>query len=513
MVLIWLKRNRKKLLILTVLFSLSIIFSSGFIENPDTQLRLSQTRFLVENNSITIVDGVGEPTHGNIAYNSNGDAYSVYNPGQTILFIPLYLFAHKFNILGLNTYYSSAFLASFVSYIIYGFIILIFFKIGIYLNISNKRTFITTIIFAFTSYCFANAQDSYEQIYEAVFILFVWLLLLKMKNYNSIKNIIIISLMIGFGIIFRNTIILAIPGIIILLNNNKGRFIFLLGLTPFIVIILSFNYLRFDNPFDTGYSSAWNLAFEVERDNGFSLSLLPKHIFGLLFSFGKGLIIFSPTIILAFYGIIKGYKHHRKYIISILITGTLYVLLYGANFAWHGSAWSWGPRYIIPIVPLMYIGLFFIDFRKNKLIISTLIIVSFFIQLSAVSVFYKRHLIKELDAYGDIFWKDEYFFMPKHSPIKGQFIALSEIIEKGTDHDYQMYLPQGPWKNEARPASQEMMLDSSIDLNSINFWWFRTLYFKGVNSTTKIIIILFIGITILWSIFIVSFNYYNINEK
>ena len=89
MVLIWLKKNRIILLKIGFLFLTSIIFSSGHIENPDTHLRLTQARFLIENGSFAIEPGYGDITHGNIAYNDEGKAYSVYNPGQLLLFVPI----------------------------------------------------------------------------------------------------------------------------------------------------------------------------------------------------------------------------------------------------------------------------------------------------------------------------------------------------------------------------------------------------------------------------------------
>ena len=73
---------------------LSILFSSGQIENPDTHLRLTQTRIVLDDNNFGLPDDVGEDSHGNISINKDGKRFMVYNPGQTIIFIPIYYIAN-----------------------------------------------------------------------------------------------------------------------------------------------------------------------------------------------------------------------------------------------------------------------------------------------------------------------------------------------------------------------------------------------------------------------------------
>jgi hypothetical protein len=57
---------------------LSILFSSGQVENPDTQLRLTQTRIILDDHRFGLPEDVGEDMHGNIAINEDGQRYMVY---------------------------------------------------------------------------------------------------------------------------------------------------------------------------------------------------------------------------------------------------------------------------------------------------------------------------------------------------------------------------------------------------------------------------------------------------
>ena len=97
----------------------SILFSSGQVENPDTHLRLAQARLLTENFEFGLPNDTGEDFHGNIAINSNGKRHMVYNPGQTLLFYPIY----KLCDLGVksNLYYTSTFVVSFINFFIHPF--------------------------------------------------------------------------------------------------------------------------------------------------------------------------------------------------------------------------------------------------------------------------------------------------------------------------------------------------------------------------------------------------------
>jgi hypothetical protein len=44
-------------------------------------------------------------------------------------------------------------------------------------------------------------------------------------------------------------------------------------------------------------------------------------------------------------------------------------------------------------------------------------------------------------------------------------------------------MPYSPWKKEIRTASNEDVLNSSIEKNSINFWWVRVFHW----TTSKVI--------------------------
>ena len=105
--------------------------------------------------------------------------------------------------------------------------------------------------------------------------------------------------------------------------------------------LLYFNLIRTGSLIETGYTQ--EILFREPWVGAF----------GLLFSPGRGLFIYAPFMILLFFGLRPAYgRLSRPYFGLIAITCLFYWLFYGSWFAWGGS-WGWGPRFLLPILPLL----------------------------------------------------------------------------------------------------------------------------------------------------------------
>lgn len=74
-------------------------------------------------------------------------------------------------------------------------------------------------------------------------------------------------------------------------------------------------------------------------------------MYGLLFSAGRGLFIYSPPLVATALVFPKFARRHR--LAAFLVIGTLFVKLFvfGKWWGWHGGA-VWGSRFLLPLVPL-----------------------------------------------------------------------------------------------------------------------------------------------------------------
>lgn len=445
---------------------LSVLFSSGQIENPDTHLRLTQTRILIDDLKFGLPSDVGENTHGNIAINKSGERYMVYNPGQTLLFIPVYLIAKFISASEAETYYRAAFFVSFINFIINALCALLLFNIALSLNASEKKALFVSLVFCLTSYSFSFAQSTYEHHFEMFFMLLAFYYATK---HNIKQNGLYAGLAICIGLLFRSTTVLIAPAIVILLSTNKQRLYFMLTAIMGVFFVLVYNNFRFANPLETGYGIAWKLA--NGNDIAFwSLVRVPKSIFGFLFSPGKGLLFFSPTILLSLIGVSKFWSKNKKTSISILITLFAYLFLFSMNFAWHGSIWSFGPRYILPIIPLLYLPLIEVEIVKRW--IYPVLVVAFISQVLVISVNYKRDVLEEYVHWNGID-EEEYIYNINKIPYITQAKQFAVIFPKNFSGELKNFFPDSPWKKEIRIGDNHDVLESSIEKNAINFWWVR----------------------------------------
>ncbi|NVO20253.1 MAG: hypothetical protein HXX13_11160 [Bacteroidetes bacterium] len=461
---------------------MSILFSSGQIENPDTHLRLTQTRILFETFKFGLPNDVGEVTHGNIAINNAGKRFMAYNPGQTLFFVPIYYLAKFLTISDGECYYKAAFFVSFINFFIHALCAFILFKIAQALGATTRKSYFLSVVFCFTSYSFSFAQCTYEHHFEMLFILLGYYFIISTNN-NS--KAVFAGISITLGLIFRNTTILAIPGILFLADNNKQRIYFTLFCLPGMLSILIYNYYRFGNPLESGYTIAWHIAHR-ESIVFWSLERIPRSLFGFILSPAKGLLIFSPTIVISLWGITKFWNKYRRFTLSIVAICAFYLLLYSMNFAWHGSIWSFGPRYILPIVPLLYIPIIEVNIKKW---IYSLLILSALGQILLISVNYKRDLLEQYISYNGID-EQQYIYGIGNIPYLIQFKQLVIILPKNVSGKLENYFPNSPWKKEIRMASSHDDLNNSIENNSINFWWVRIFQWKTTRSEKVITIIL-----------------------
>ena len=116
-----------------------------------------------------------------------------------------------------------------------------------------------------------------------------------------------------------------------------GAFLAPLVLTG--LVLAAYNLARTGQLFDLGYAA----------DETFSTPLW-LGLSGFLFSPGKSLFLFSPILLAALFGIPALLRQDRATALLSLAVVVAYPLLYAGWFMWWGG-WSWGPRFLVPILP------------------------------------------------------------------------------------------------------------------------------------------------------------------
>jgi hypothetical protein len=113
-----------------------------------------------------------------------------------------------------------------------------------------------------------------------------------------------------------------------------------------VVVTLFYNDARFGNPFDTGYL----------RDDTVATGSLWDGLTGLLVSPGRSLFLYSPVLIGGVAGLVGLARSDRRTAALLGGQSLVLVLFYASLTHWDADR-SYGPRYLLPVVPLLLLPL------------------------------------------------------------------------------------------------------------------------------------------------------------
>ncbi|MGQ9828884.1 MAG: hypothetical protein ACUVSW_13575 [Roseiflexus sp.] len=115
-----------------------------------------------------------------------------------------------------------------------------------------------------------------------------------------------------------------------------------LGVVPGVMLVIGYNLVRFGTPLASGYG---------DEAGAFTTPLLTG-LTGLLFSPGKGLFLYAPVAVLASAGAPLLWRRRRLEANLMLLLVIVHLVLYARWHAWDGGG-VWGPRLLLPVVPLL----------------------------------------------------------------------------------------------------------------------------------------------------------------
>jgi hypothetical protein len=140
------------------------------------------------------------------------------------------------------------------------------------------------------------------------------------------------------------------------------------------------NAVRFGNPLESGYGNEGHQFFPFQLWH-----TIPQ----LLGSLDKGLFIFCPILLLGIFGWKEFALRYRPE--AILCGGLLLgnLVLLGAWYGWDGG-WCWGPRFLVPLIPLWLLpAAFWLAGRQSRprfWLFALLTVLSIIVQIPGILV-------------------------------------------------------------------------------------------------------------------------------
>jgi hypothetical protein len=233
---------------------------------------------------------------------------------------------------------------------------LIFARLGLSIESSLFATLLFALAtpnFTYSSYFFSEPQAS-ALLLTAALVLFSS----RTDEANTAKQGLLAGGLLGIALWVRPTHVIAFPVFLLAMFVQRRKQAWR-GLLAFASVVGVFglayllrNQILFGSPFDFGYPE-----FEEggKQLNSFHTPLLTG-LFGFLFSPAKSVFLFAPPILLAIPGLRKLWQRRRALAIVAGVTPVVYLLFFAHYTQWEGG-FCVGPRYLVPAIALLCLGL------------------------------------------------------------------------------------------------------------------------------------------------------------
>ena len=404
---------------------------------------------------------------------SDGKQYSPYGVGMPILQVPLFLaglaisFVMRYLPQGYITFFTVSLTNTFIS--AFGVVLLVILLRQ--MGLKSKRAVVLGLVYAFSTAILVYSKTGFPEPALIMFLLLATVSLFKFTREEASPAWLVLSgAALGAMCLVKvyTVILLPVFAVYFFASSGERRKYFWVTLVSFLVVFsieLVTNYIRFGGVFSTGYGPAGEIA---RYGNNFL-----KGIYYYWFSSGKGFFFYNLPLILGLFCWGSIYKERKKEFYFILSLVLIYVFFF-AYFFKRGSIFSWGPRYIMPVAPLLMVmasGLF----RSRLSLISFvgLSIGGFFVQLPAAVMHYSSYIdfaVQKLSV-------PEYAinFIPDLSPIRGVWWMFASRIASFFGKEVDFVLSPDIMFIKPIQASFE-------SYNIVDLWWVTLLKeYPGLN--------------------------------
>ena len=231
---------------------------------------------------------------------------------------------------------------------------------------------------------------------------------------------------------------------------------------------------RFGNPLETGYGRQATLAAYTTP--------IVVGLYGLLLSSGKGVVWFAPALWIAPAGWRAMWGRPpcaRRAAAGALAAWIAALLLYASFEHWAGDG-SFGPRYLVPLLPLAFLAVAFaIDraSRGGRRLVWALGLAGLLVQIGGVSIHFGAEM-REAGDYpytrplSDPRFMSESHFNPAFSPILGHWRMLTRNVREHV----RGRAPRLTGEGAADPRVGIGGADQERLLHALDVWWLYMIY-------------------------------------
>lgn len=444
------------------LLGLFIFFSSGVIDTQDGFQYLVVSRNIYYHHEPTAPSPLEYNSRENIPMSTykgaNGKYYSPTGLGYSLALLPAVFTADQFYnhfhvrppehfplqsdwIIQLAGSFTNAFFAAMLGIIL----LLYFLKLGL----SKQQSLFMTLVSLFSTNLFIYGKDVLAHMMFTTLLMLTFYFIKIFSIEKNQRYLLLAGLSYGItAITYNQTFILSFPVLFtyyFMLNSLKTdltslkvilkhSFFIFIGLLPFIFIYLWFENLRARPTINLNdASSLFSILLMSIR---VPVSVFFEGLYGQLFSPGRSIFIYSPLLLIIpiFWAKLKN-TAIKPELISFILLSIIYVIFYATQYSigkgdqgitalWHGEA-SWGPRYLLPLIPLgmLIVGYIFTKLSRKELLFIFYPLLAFGLYIQVLGVIMPdqikfHNMQKDFFVNGSQYTYFSYVnLLPRYSPI------------------------------------------------------------------------------------------------
>jgi hypothetical protein len=150
----------------------------------------------------------------------------------------------------------------------------------------------------------------------------------------------------------------------------------------------------------------------------------------ILASPGKSIFLYSPVLVIGLWGF-SGLRRRYPHLATAIAASSILLVSFISCISFAGGDWCWGPRYLVPLLPLWALAFPFASAksRLRRYVMVAVLSAGFIVQGLALSVEHQRYLFGK--AVNDHFWAEDEWFYFKHSALfarPGEALSLKDGV-------------------------------------------------------------------------------------
>jgi hypothetical protein len=360
----------------------------------------------------------------------DGQLYPQFMSGQAIVNIPLYLLGRLLSGEALNlrsillTHWTTS-LFNAIVIALTGWLVAVFAsRLGYSSRLSvglGLAYALCTMVLPYTGTYFS------EPLIALLILLAAYAVYAARANPRALLWLVIAGTALGLAVFTRERSVIMVPPFILyvwLCHRRvlwRGWVAFFAPLVIFGVIIGLFNWSRYGSPLTFGFSALQHTSFTTPLLLG---------LYGLLISPGKGLLLYNPIVWAGLIGLASMFRTRRREAILFALIMLIELLFFAVYEFWTGG-WNWGPRYIMPVLPLLVLAagewVYVNPTRLRKAILIVLCVIGLGLNLSALLVDHSRYLV-DFGERDPQHYLDRSILNLADSPLTQQWPVVFEVV-------------------------------------------------------------------------------------